>query len=135
MKTIPRLLGTALLGLTLVSTVEAKPRQVQKPPQAAPVLTLEEVRCQSLGMILESQARARDVGVPFLTLVEALRRDAHASAFATEDGAWLYQVSLEMLPTVYELRLLSPALIRQRTELGCLKKQTAPDTKATDTRY
>jgi hypothetical protein len=140
MTTMPYVICTALLGLTLVSASEAKPRtqptQPTQPtpaaPQTAPMLTTLEQRCQELGKLVELQGLARDLGVPLLTLAEELRRIPLAT---TEEDARLRQIRLDMLHAVYKASLFSPAALRQVAERGCLKGGKAASTEATDTRY
>jgi hypothetical protein len=128
-----RLATTTLLGLTLLGGVaEAKKPKTPAPPVQASVLTFEEQQCEALGYIVAKQAEARDAGVPYLTLVTALRR---LQAQASPGGAWIAQASLTMLPAVYQATLFTPQQLRQRTELGCLKHATPDPKESSNTRY
>jgi hypothetical protein len=122
MKTMPRLIGTALLGLTLVSTSEAKPRQTPKAPQAASTLTLDETYCQTLGALAFKQAQARDAGLSYLTVLEILRR---LPTPPTAAGAQARQAGITLLRVVYDFPHTTPVTFRRNTELTCLD-QLAP---------
>jgi hypothetical protein len=126
----PRLVTTALLGLGLLAGQADAKKPTPAPPPATSVLTAEEVRCQGIGQMAETLAQYRDKGVPYLTTAAALRE----IPATTEEIALLTQVSLIMLPGIYEATPLTPKQLRQRAELVCLKTNAAVPLAAGDTR-
>jgi hypothetical protein len=129
----PRLATTALLGLTLLGgPAEAKkpqavpPRAVEPAPLSAferSGLTWEEYYCQQMGALAFKGAEARDVGITYLTLVSTLRQPPRPT---TEVGRSQALMNEQVIRLVYESPHLTPATIRQTTELGCLEGGVPP---------
>jgi hypothetical protein len=109
-------LALVTLGLGLLApAVDAGPRTSRT---ATPgLLTQQERVCQEMGMMAETVAAARDRQVPYLTTLSVLRDQSRKGHWEPPFEANLTHVIRE----IYASTSLSPALVRQAIELGCLR--------------
>jgi hypothetical protein len=113
-RTILTLTFTSAVALATVCAAGPRP---SKAVPASPALTPTEDFCRMVGEVAYAHAQARDNGASYLELLTALR----SVPPKTEDNVKLATLFRDNLRIIYNYPALSPTLLRQLIEFGCLR--------------